>query len=265
MVNNKIKMVVFDWAGTTVDYGSSAPHTVFDRVFSNHSIHLTPEEIDKPMGMEKRAHIRSLLSCPSGAEQFRKLNSRSWDENDVDSYYNEFENTLYDVVADFSSPIEGTVETCNLLRSRGLKIASTTGYTSQIMERVIPKAKAEGYEADVVMTPDLAGASRPTPFMIFACMQKLNVYPPCAVVKVGDTVVDMQEGKNAGAWSIGILQGSNLLGLTKEQYDSMPVEELSALEAKATRTYFEAGADFVIDSIRDLPAAIDEINGRLAK
>jgi phosphonoacetaldehyde hydrolase len=265
MENNKTEMVVFDWAGTTVDYGSAAPHTVFDRVFTNHSIHLTPEEIDKPMGMEKRAHIRSLLSCPSGAAQFEQINSRRWDEKDVDSYYEEFEKTLYDVVAEFSSPIDGTVETVNLLRSKGLKIASTTGYTSQIMERVIPKAREAGYEADVVMTPDIVGASRPTPFMIFACMQKLNVYPPCHVVKVGDTVVDMQEGKNAGAWSIGILKGSNLLGLTEEQYENMPVEELSALEAKATRIYYEAGADYVIDSIHDLPAAIDEINSRLCR
>ena len=97
MENNKTEMVVFDWAGTTVDYGSAAPHTVFDRVFTNHSIHLTPEEIDKPMGMEKRAHIRSLLSCPSGAAQFEQINSRRWDEKDVDSYYEEFEKTLYDV------------------------------------------------------------------------------------------------------------------------------------------------------------------------
>ena len=45
-------------------------------------------------------------------------------------------------------------------------------------------------------------------------MRRLNVYPPSAVVNVGDTVVDIQEGKNAGAWSIGILTSSNLLGLT---------------------------------------------------
>jgi phosphonoacetaldehyde hydrolase len=258
--DRKIQMVVFDWAGTTVDYASSAPHVVFDKVFSGHQIHLTGAEIDKPMGMEKKAHIRSLLSTESGTRQFQKNYERNWNEDDVEQYYEEFEKTLADVVADFSTPIDGVVETVAELRRRGLKIGSTTGYTSQIMERVIPKAKALGYEADVVMTPDLAGGARPTPFMLYACMQKLDVYPPCTVVKVGDTVVDMQEGKNAGAWSIGILQGSNMLGLSQEEYDHMDPEALKERKKKAEQSYYEAGADFVIDSIRDLPETIDKIN-----
>lgn len=259
MENKKIEMVVFDWAGTTVDYASSAPHVVFDKVFSGHQIHLTAGEIDRPMGMEKKAHIRQLLSCDSGQEQFLSVNGRAWNDSDVEQYYKEFEKTLYDVVADFSAPIDGTVETVAKLREMGIKIASTTGYTSQIMERVIPRAKAGGYEADVVMTPDLAGDGRPTPFMIFACMQKLHVYPPHAVVKVGDTVVDMQEGKNAGAWSVGILEGSNLLGLSKEAFDGMAPDELRERMEKASAVYKEAGADLVIRSIRDLPEAIREI------
>lgn len=254
--NTEIKMVVFDWAGTTVDYGSMAPHTVFDRVFSAHGILLTPEEIDGPMGMEKKAHIRNLLSTDSGTAQFRQVNKRTWNEEDVEQYYQEFETTLADVVADFSTPIDGVVETVDELRRRGIRIGSTTGYTSQIMEKVTGKAKSLGYEADVVMTPDLAGDGRPTPFMIYACMQKLGVYPPSAVVKVGDTVVDMQEGSNAGVWSVGVLEGSNLLGLTEEQFRGMSPETLEERMKKAEEIYLEAGADLVIRSIRDLPAAI---------
>ena len=92
----------------------------------------------------------------------------------------------------------------------------------------------------------------------------MKVYPPCHVVKVGDTTVDMQEGKNAGAFSIGILTGSNLLGLTPEEYAALPAEELARRKQAAARRYLEAGADLVIDSIRELPAAIQELNRRLA-
>ena len=67
--SNQIQMVVFDWAGTTVDYASSAPSTVFDRVFTSVGIKLTKEEINCPMGMEKKAHIRELLSSESGNRQ----------------------------------------------------------------------------------------------------------------------------------------------------------------------------------------------------
>ena len=132
-----------------------------------------------------------------------------------------------------------------------------------MMEQVIPGAKQMGYEADCVITPDLTGASRPTPFMLFECMRHLNIYPPSSVVKVGDTVVDILEGKNAGAWSIGILEGSNLLGLSEEEYEKMDGEELEKRKQKTAEIYRQAGADLVINSIRDLPEAIDEINHRM--
>ena len=61
MEEKKIKMVVFDWAGTTVDYGSSAPAEVFAEIFEEAGIRLTREEINGPMWMEKKAHIRALL------------------------------------------------------------------------------------------------------------------------------------------------------------------------------------------------------------
>lgn len=263
--NCKIQMVVFDWAGTTVDYASSAPGTVFDHVFTEAGIHLTKEEINRPMGMEKKSHIRELLSCESGNKQWQQVYGRKWTDDDVENLYQEFEKTLYQVVAEYSSPIPGVVETVSELRQQGLKITSTTGYTSQMMEQVIPKAKEMGYYADCVVTPDITGASRPTPFMLFECMKRMNAYPPCTVVKVGDTIVDMLEGKNAGAWSVGVLTGSNLLGLSQEEYEAMSPEELKNRKNKIAQVYRDAGADIVIDSISDLPDAIAELNHRLGK
>ena len=263
--SNTIRLVVFDWAGTTVDYGSSAPSEVFDRVFTKAGLHFTREEINRPMGMEKRAHIRALLTSESGSRQWRETYGAPWTESDVERLYQTFEDTLRQVVAAYSTPIPGVVETVARLRERGLRIGSTTGYTSEMMELVVPRARALGYEADCVVTPDITGASRPTPFMLYECMRRLNVYPPDAVVKVGDTVVDIQEGKNAGAWSVGILTGSNLLGLTQAEYQAADPGELEARKRQAADRYREAGADLVIDSIRELPSAIDELNRRLAR
>lgn len=261
---SKIQMVVFDWAGTTVDYGSSAPSEVFDRVFTAAGIHLSRAEINRPMGMEKKAHIRALLSGEEGNRQWQASRGVAWTEEDVERLYQDFESTLYQVVASYSAPIDGVVETVAELRRRGLKIGSTTGYTSQMMEQVIPGARSQGYEPDCVVTPDVTGASRPTPFMLYECMRQVNAYPPKTVVKVGDTVVDILEGKNAGAWSVGILTGSNLLGLTQAEHDAMDPAELEGRKARAAERYREAGADLVIDTIRDLPAAIEELDRRLA-
>lgn len=255
-----IQMVVFDWAGTTVDYGSSAPAEVFNRVFRAGGMCFSKEEINRPMGMEKKAHIREMLSSKTGTEQWEKTHGRAWTDADVEHLYQTFEGELFQVVTAYSTPIPGVVETVMTLREQGIKIGSTTGYTSQMMEQVIPRAAELGYQADCVVTPDVTGASRPTPFMLFECMRRLNVYPPQAVVKVGDTVVDILEGKNAGTWTVGILTGSNLLGLTQQEYEEMAADELERRKQQASERYREAGADFVIDSIRELPAVIAEIN-----
>lgn len=219
-------MVAFDWAGTTVDYGSSAPATVFDRIFSKENVHFTRAEINEPMGMEKRDHIRTLLQTATGTEQWKQSHGKMWTEEDVDNLYHNFEATLFEVVAEYSKPINGVVETVAELRKQGLKIGSTTGYTAQMMEQVLPGAVAAGYKPDCLITPEQTGYSRPTPFMLFECMRRLQVYPPCTVVKVGDTVMDILEGKNAGAWSIGILTGSNAMGLTEAEYEAMDATEL---------------------------------------
>lgn len=261
----KIELVVFDWAGTTVDYGSGAPSEVFGKVFRAAGIDFTKEEIDGPMGLEKKAHIRRLLSTESGSRQWTEKYGRPWNEDDVDNLYENFEAALHEVVAERSDPLEGVPETVARLRKAGLKIGSTTGYNDWMMEQVRPRAAAGGYEPDCVVTPDTTGIGRPSPFMLFECMRRLHVYPACRVVKVGDTAVDMEEGVNAGTFCIGILTGSSLLGLTKEQYESMSEKELKARKEKASDRYFKAGADLVIDSIRDLPEAIDTLNGYLAE
>ena len=110
--------------------------------------------------------------------------------------------------------------------------------------------------------------------MLYECMRRLEVYPPCRVVKVGDTVVDMEEGKNAGAYAIGVLTGSNLLvpiwqrpksKVTQEEYNAMDRHELSRRKKKAALRYLNAGADLVIDSIQELPQVIQTLNHRMAK
>lgn len=264
-MSDTIALVVFDWAGTTTDYGSQAPVQVFDQVFRAHGLCFERADINAPMGMEKRAHIRAMLSTEKGRRLWRQAQGRDWAEGDVDGLYDAFEATLRQVVASFSHPIPGVAETVSELRRMGLRIGSTTGYTSEIMALVAPVAAREGYAPDCIITPDQTeGLGRPTPFMLYACMQRLRVWPATRVVKVGDTVSDIREGKGAGAWAIGVLTGSNLVGLAQAEAEALPPERLEALKAEARAAYLAAGADAEIDSIRDLPAAIRAIDARMA-
>ena len=264
-MNNNIKLVVFDWAGTTTDFGSQTPTRIFDKTFSQLGIHFTTEEINGPMGMEKKAHIRTLLSTEAGKTAWASLYHRDWTEKDVEEIYQRFEQNLQEVVADYSHVIPGVPETVAQLRQQGITIGSTTGYNQDIMSRVAPAAAAEGYVPDCIVTPDITGYSRPTPFMLYECMRKAGIYPADRVVKVGDTVVDILEGKNAGAWSVGILLGSSLMGLSQKEFETVSPEEFDRRKEAARKAYLAAGADLVIDSIRDLPAAIDALNARMAE
>lgn len=264
-MENQIEMVAFDWAGTTVDYGSMAPMDVFAEVFRNAGVKLTPEEIAGPMGLDKRKHIQRLLDLDKTKKIWQERYHRASDEGDVTRLFKQFENRLDQVVADYSIPLPGVLETVEALRAAGIKIGSTTGYTSKMMERVRPAAEAAGYSPDCVVTPDVVGSGRPRPFMIFECMRKLDVYPPRCVLKVGDTVADIQEGRNAGVWTCGVIAGSNLLGLRPGEADEMNADELAERKAETAERYRQAGACFVADSIANVPAIVKQINQELAE
>ena len=180
--NNQISMVVFDWAGTTVDYGSCAPMDVFKMIFDEAGVELSRQEINGPMGLEKKPHIRALLSLENADKQWNERYGRAWTEEDVQNLYERLEEKLREVVADYSKPINGVVETVEVLRAKGIKIGSTTGYNNEIMRRVVPAAEKLGYSPDCVITPDITGVGRPTPFMLYECMRQMNVFPVKYVV-----------------------------------------------------------------------------------
>ena len=83
------------------------------------------------------------------------------------------------------------------------------------------------------------------------------------MVKVGDTASDMREGKNAGAWSVGIIEGSSAANMTPEPAVTLSDEEKKARFSNAEEILKNAGADYVIRTIRELPKVIEEINQRL--
>lgn len=258
-----IKLVVFDWAGTTVDYGCVAPLAVFERIFESKKIHLTREEILKPMGMGKRDHIETLLSTAEATKQWKELYQRDWTQSDVDEMFRQFNEELLSVLENYCTPIDGVLETVDKLREKGLFIGSTTGYTREMMDIVEKGASAQGYAPDYTVTSEMTGYGRPYPYMLFENMRHFEIYPPRCVVKVGDTASDMKEGKNAGAWSVGIVEGSSAANLTPELAASLSEEEKEKYFAKAKEILINAGADYVIRTIRELPQVIEEINQRM--
>lgn len=258
-----IEAVIFDWAGTVVDYGCFAPMHAFIRTFEQAGIPVTEGEAREPMGMLKRDHIQAMLNMDRIKTAWGGKFGQQPGVSDVGRLYTAFESMLMETLDHFTDPIPGVLEIIEQLRHNGMKIGSTTGYTSAMMEVVASGAKRKGYEPDYMVCSDEVKAGRPSPYMIYRNLYELEVYPPKCVVKVGDTVADVLEGKNAGVWSVAVMRGSSELGLSQSEVESMVEAELHERLNELHRKFEDAGADYVIESMDQLPAVIKTIDSQL--
>jgi hypothetical protein len=128
------KAVIFDWAGTTVDHGSLAPVRVLTQIFAAHGITLSDEQARRDMGLLKRDHIERILALPEVTEQWTRINGASPGPQDLDQLFSEFAPLQMQCLGDYSRLIPGAAAVAAELRSNGLKIGGTTGYTRPMME-----------------------------------------------------------------------------------------------------------------------------------
>ena len=254
---HKIEAVIFDWAGTTVDFGCFAPLEVFINIFKKKDIDVSIEEARKPMGMLKIDHIRTMLEMDNIEKQWTEKYNRKPNETDVEELYEAFETELMSSLKKYTDPIEHVVTTINKLKENGIKIGSTTGYTREMMEVVTEEAKKKGYAPDYLATAeDVGGYGRPYPYMIFENMKKLEIDSVKKVVKVGDTISDILEGKNAGVFSVGVIEGSSEMGMSQEEYEALSAEEKEAAVKRVKESFLAAGADDVIRTMEELPELV---------
>jgi phosphonoacetaldehyde hydrolase len=251
-----LKLVVFDWAGTTIDHGCFAPVAAFRSAFAAFGVFVSTDEARAPMGLSKRDHVQAILEAPAVARRWLEVHGRSPTKADGDAVYEDFVPRQLEVVTDHCRLVPGLIECVAALRKRGLKIGATTGYFCAASDRVRAVAEAQGYVPDVSLCPDDVAGGRPAPWMMFRIMEALGVCPPTAVVKVGDTVPDMEEGRNAGAWCVGVTRTGSFVGRTENEVAALAPAERQALLAAAGRQLLEAGAHVVIESVADLPGLL---------
>ena len=101
-------------------------------------------------------------------------------------------------------------------------------------------------------------------WMLMKNAQMLDMYPLSKCVKIGDTVVYMEEGKNAGMWTIGLTRTGNLVGLDREQWERLPAQKKKAKLDRAKNILLKAGADFVAEDLASCNPALAKIESRLS-
>jgi phosphonoacetaldehyde hydrolase len=259
----RIKAVVFDWAGTLVDFGAMAPLEALAAVLADHHLPVSEEELRGPMGLAKGDHLRILLQREQIAAAWQRRYGRPPTEEDVLRLSQELEARMPALVAARAKPLPGAVAVVERLRSQGIAVAATTGYTRASVQALLPLARQAGLTIETVCTPEEVGAGRPAPWMLFEVCRRLQVYPPATVVKVGDTLQDIYEGLHAGVWTVAVVVGSNVLGLSEEAWSRLEEQDRQERIAGAKARFRRAGAHFVIEHLDELEAVLSVIAGRL--
>ncbi len=261
----KIQAVLLDWAGTTMDYGCMAPAVVFVEVYKRQGVPITMDEARAPMGAHKRVHIQKISELDAVRARWAAVHRRPPTEADVDRMFADFVPLQLACLSDYSGLVPGTLEAVKAMRGRGMRIGSTTGYLREMMEINLRDAKRQGYEPDSTVCASDVPQGRPFPYMCLQNVINLQVSPVEACVKVDDTVPGVEEGLNAGMWTVALALSGNEIGLPLSEVRSMDPAELDRRRQRAYTRMYQAGAHYVVDSIADLLPCLDDIQDRLTR
>lgn len=250
-------MVVFDWAGTMVDFGSRAPVLALMEAFAGLGVQVDEAEARRDMGRAKADHVRAMLEQPRIAAAWKTVQGGDPDGDAVEKVMAALQAPMIRLAAETAQLTPGAAETAARLRDQGLKIASCTGYTREMMDAILGRAAAQGYAPDLVVCAHETAEGRPSPLMIYKACAELGVWPLSRVVKVDDAEVGVAEGRNAGCFTVGLAASGNMVGLTVEALAALPQEARTALVAEAGARLRAAGANLVIDTVADLIPALE--------
>jgi phosphonoacetaldehyde hydrolase len=256
-LRDRFDLVVLDWAGTMVDFGCAAPVKALVEAFAAEGVAIEAASARQDMGKPKADHVRALLQIPVVATAWRAARGHAADESDVELLMNRLGPLMREYASEAATLIPGARETVEGLRALGFKIASSTGYTREMMAPVLAQAAAQGYVPDHVICSGETPAGRPTPLMIYKACAELGVWPLSRVVKVDDAEAGIAEGRAAGAFTVGVAVSGNTVGLSLDVWGTLSAQERSARLRESERILRGAGADLVIESIADLIPALE--------
>lgn len=256
-IRDAFDMVVFDWAGTMVDFGSRAPVLALMEAFAAESVPVEEAEARADMGRAKADHVRAMFEQPRIAEAWRSAHGAAPDQAAVDQVMAALREPMIRLAEQTAELTPGAAETVAHLRAEGLKVASNTGYTREMMRAILIRAEAQGYAPDLVVCAHETPQGRPSPLMIYKAAADLGVWPLTRIVKVDDAEVGVAEGRNAGCFTIGVAASGNAVGLTAEALAALDEADREARVAIAAERLYAAGADLVIDTVADLIPALE--------
>jgi phosphonatase-like hydrolase len=199
----KIKLVVFDMSGTTIE-DKNEVLDCFQEALRLTGLERDKTSINTMMGWSKIEVFRHFWTEELGKRadflEFKAQESFGVFRQLLENYY----------VQNAMQPTEGCLETFAFLREKGIKIALNTGFYRKVVDILLRKMDWKiGRDIDFVIASDEVPRGRPESFMIKAAMRRFGIKDPQEVIKIGDTPVDLEEGRNAGCLTFGLTNGSH--------------------------------------------------------
>lgn len=224
-----VSLVVLDIAGTTVlDKGNINEY--FREAFASEDLHVAPEDVDQVMGYRKMEAIEIIVNKYS-------MNEIHGHYDRIQRIHERFNKEMVAFYAESHdlTPLPFAEELFEVLNSNGILVALNTGFTRDITDAILANLKWDKIPfLQSVICSDEVEEGRPHPFMIQELMKRLNISDASQVVKIGDTEVDIKEGRNAGC---GMVVAVTTGTYTREQLELYQ-------------------PDYIIDSLQEFPALI---------
>lgn len=260
-----VRAVILDWGGTAVDFGSFGNVEPVIEGFKENWVQVTAEEVRRDIGLSTWDHVGAIFRHESVVEKWTDVYGAPPSEYDITKVFMSVESFSAAAAALHVQPVPGLLGTISLLRSEGIRIGSTSSRGFQAVEAISEAVREMGYAPDTIVCSTDVPGGRPFPWMCYQNAINLETYPLESMIKIGDTVFDIQEGLNAGMWTIGVTKTSGELGMSVGEADRADPAELSRGLSRIERRFLDAGAHFVIEGVWDCPRIIQEINRLLAE
>jgi len=220
----KIRLVVFDVAGTTVR-DDDAVHNCLREALAADSVYVTRDQVNEVMGLPKPLAIRKLLEA--------KRNGHPIAEKRIDSIHNDFQRRMVSHYRGSSrvEPMPHALDALTLLRQAGVRVALDTGFNRPILDTVLERLGWNNSDLlDATVTSDEVPRGRPHPDLLLKAMRLTGITEAPAVAKVGDTPSDLYEGTAAGAGLvIGVTNGSHTAEELRPHPHTCLIPDLSEL------------------------------------
>ncbi len=263
-IPKQIEAIIFDMAGTLVDFGSLAPVHALQQIFSRHGVYISVEEARRPMGSEKRQHIARILKYESVQSRWRSVYGKPSTLDDVARLYADYEPIQIESIKQHLQAIDGTFPVLRELNQRGIKLGLNTGYSREMASPILQYLNDADVKAGSSVCGDEVPMGRPAPHMVLKNMIDLGVQRVQSCIKVDDAISGIEEGRNAGMWTIGVAISGNATGLSEKEWSNLSTQKQQQLRQAAQKTLQQSGAHYVIDSVKDLLPCMEEIEQRIA-